>query len=246
MTNVPYKQIVVAAGEGAKAALSASDYLLQPRSDGGSLPGREGGAVALLNEQVAADTGRFAASARPGAHDRLHRRRVPALRPGRRARRRRSPRSRRCCSCRPGTSPPTPRRPPASASPAFRPWCWRATTRTAPRSGITGCPGPRVRRLPAGAHRPLDRARERRCRAAAVAPIRGRRTEGLRPRLLPALPGDGLSVRQHRGREPAGLRRDHRRRGVPGAGRPVQGRGWSPRWSSTRRSRCWTSSPPTR
>ena len=33
VTNVPYKQIVVAAGEGAKAALSAADYLL--RHDGG-------------------------------------------------------------------------------------------------------------------------------------------------------------------------------------------------------------------
>jgi alkyl hydroperoxide reductase subunit F len=33
VTSVPYKQIVVAAGEGAKAALSAADYLM--RHDGG-------------------------------------------------------------------------------------------------------------------------------------------------------------------------------------------------------------------
>jgi alkyl hydroperoxide reductase subunit F len=35
VTSVPYKQIVVAAGEGAKAALSAHEYLLrlEPRRD---------------------------------------------------------------------------------------------------------------------------------------------------------------------------------------------------------------------
>jgi alkyl hydroperoxide reductase subunit F len=31
VTNVPYKQVVVAAGEGAKAALSAYSYLLNQR-----------------------------------------------------------------------------------------------------------------------------------------------------------------------------------------------------------------------
>jgi alkyl hydroperoxide reductase subunit F len=32
VTTVPYKQIIVAAGEGAKAALSAHDYLLRRKS----------------------------------------------------------------------------------------------------------------------------------------------------------------------------------------------------------------------
>ena len=31
VTNVPFKQVIVAAGEGAKAALSANDYLINQR-----------------------------------------------------------------------------------------------------------------------------------------------------------------------------------------------------------------------
>jgi alkyl hydroperoxide reductase subunit F len=35
-TTVPYEQIVVASGEGAKAALSAFDYLVRSAAEGGT------------------------------------------------------------------------------------------------------------------------------------------------------------------------------------------------------------------
>ena len=67
VTIVPYKQIVIAAGEGAKAALSAPDYLLRLALTAWRR-GRKGEDDGLFNEEVVAETKQILAGhARPGA-----------------------------------------------------------------------------------------------------------------------------------------------------------------------------------